>query len=77
MPTLTMDTMLTEARDWIYDSLSDAPDEMTDMEVIRAVRRHYNGGWQQFTQDAGHDVAVAWLLTVRRYGIKTANRMFP
>jgi hypothetical protein len=56
MTVTTGDTALTaaqlaEAREWIYDSYEDAPEDLTDAEVTAAVRRHYDGGLAAFLSD--------------------------
>lgn len=42
---------LTEGRDWIYDCFEDAPADLTDSEVLRAISRHYEGGLSGFMAD--------------------------
>ena len=44
--------MIQAMRDWIEDCFEDAPDDLTDAEVIAAIERHYNGGVAQFKLDA-------------------------
>ena len=44
--------MMQEMRDWIADCFEDAPDDMTDVEVLLAIQRHYDGGTAQFQRDA-------------------------
>lgn len=50
----------TGARDWVTDCMwKEDPEyleDLTDEEIRRGVNRHYDGGWQQFVQDAhGYD----------------------
>lgn len=42
---------LAEARDWIADAFEDAPDDLTDDEVIQGIARHYEGGIDAFRLD--------------------------
>ena len=44
-------SIIQEARDWIADSFEDAPDDLTDRDVIEGIRRHYIGGMIQFIAD--------------------------
>lgn len=39
---------LDAARAWICDCFEDAPADLTDLEVVRAIDRHYEGGWERF-----------------------------
>jgi hypothetical protein len=42
-----------EARSWIADcEWGDDTDDLTDIEVINGIKRHYCGGWTQFLRDA-------------------------
>ena len=50
IPTMSA-TQLQEARDWIADCFEDAPDDLTDWEVIDGIKRHYLGGVDQFIAD--------------------------
>ncbi len=44
--------LLDDMRDWIADTFPyDAPDDLTDDEVIEAIARHYLGGIVQFKED--------------------------
>jgi methylthioribose-1-phosphate isomerase len=40
-----------EARDWITDCFADAPASLTYGELITAINRHYDGGWDAFVLD--------------------------
>ncbi len=50
---------LNAARDWIKDCLdcfsdlecTDDVDQLTDIQVMRGIKRHYNGGLDQFKID--------------------------
>jgi hypothetical protein len=67
-----------EARGWLEDC--DAPDVVgrSDLNVIRTVHAHCDGGWPAFiSADPTMDEAVVWLLMVRKFGIDVANEMFP
>jgi hypothetical protein len=43
--------LISEARAWLDDCFDDVPADMTDAEVMTAVKRHYAGGWRQFARD--------------------------
>lgn len=47
----TTDIDLEEARGWIADCFEDAPDDLSDAEVIQAIQRHYDGGLAAFKED--------------------------
>lgn len=46
------DELVSEARGWIADCFEDAPDDLTDTEVMQAIARHYAGGIDQFCKDS-------------------------
>lgn len=49
--TTTTDTdHMEEARGWVSDCFTDAPDDLTDDEVIDAIDRHFAGGWKAFQE---------------------------
>jgi hypothetical protein len=41
-----------EAIGWIEDCFDDVPENLTDLEIQKAVHRHYSGGWYQFVADS-------------------------
>ena len=45
---------LASARAWIADCFSDAPEDLDEMEVADAMRRHYVGGMAAFIADGGY-----------------------
>lgn len=56
----TLQTFLTEARNWIADCFEVEEIgqwELSDQEVIDGVNRHYSGGWNQFVKDNAELVA--------------------
>jgi hypothetical protein len=46
--TIATADQLAEARNWIFDCFEDAPEDITDDEVIAGVERHCCGGWAGF-----------------------------
>jgi hypothetical protein len=46
--TLPTDNQILEAREWLADCFEDMPDPLTTGEVVRAINRHYDGGWSTF-----------------------------
>jgi len=50
----TRPDQIADARAWIADTFSDAPDDLTDREVIAAIQGHYDGGLAQFIADGNY-----------------------
>lgn len=71
-----LDTLLQEAAGWLSDCGMRVPE--TETALALKVNRTFDGGWLGFVQcDPDADVAVIWLLCVRRFGLETANLLFP
>jgi hypothetical protein len=72
-----LDELIREAYGWLADC-GCPTSGMTDIVAIRTVHFNYVGGWVAFVEaDSSLDVAVVWLLMVRRFGIDSANELFP
>lgn len=77
---MTLDALMSEARNWIADcewpDVDDVSD-LSDVQVALGIARHFDGGWPTFAATCDTPTECAWLLAVRRFGLDVANRMFP
>jgi len=77
---IMLDDLLEAAREWLFDCGLLQPND-SDLLVAHLVHERFDAGWPGFlraepkcTED---DLAVAWLLMVRRFGLETAHLFFP
>lgn len=75
-----LDDLLEEARAWLNDCGFLQPGD-SDLLVAHLIHTRFVEGWPAFlradpkcTED---DLAVTWLLMVRKFGLDTANLFFP
>ena len=40
-----------EGRDWLSDCFDDLPQDLSDVEILAGVDRHYDGKWQAFIEE--------------------------
>ena len=45
-------------REWLADCFEDAPNDLTNEEIITAIERHYDGGVIQFKRDGNISVFI-------------------
>ena len=50
--------MIQEMREWLADCFEDAPNDLTNEEIITAIERHYDGGVIQFKRDGNISVFI-------------------
>ena len=41
---------LVEAEAWLADCFADLPEDLTDAEIVHAIRRHFDGGLDAFRE---------------------------